>query len=40
VEEALGNVREAIAAYLEVLRDEGRDAPKDTDVVYQISMAA
>jgi len=40
VEEALGNVREAIAAYLEVLRDEGRDAPKDTDVVYQISVAA
>ena len=40
VEEALGNVREAIALYLEMLRDEGRDAPKDADVVYQISVAA
>ncbi len=40
VEEALGNVREAIALYLEVLRDEGRAAPRDTDVVYQINVAA
>lgn len=40
VEDALGNVREAIALYLEVLRDEGRDAPQDADVVYQISVAA
>ena len=37
--ETLENVREAIELYLEVLRDEGRDAPKDTDVVYQISVA-
>ena len=37
--ETLENVREAIALYLEVLRDEGHDAPKDTDVVYQISVA-
>ena len=39
VEEALGNVREAIELYLDVLRDEGREAPKDTDVVYQVSVA-
>lgn len=39
VNEALWNVREAIALYLEVLRDEGRDAPKDADVVYQVSVA-
>ncbi|MCY3759924.1 MAG: type II toxin-antitoxin system HicB family antitoxin [Gemmatimonadetes bacterium] len=37
--ETLENVREAIELYLEVLRDEGQDAPKDTDVVYQISVA-
>ncbi len=39
VEEALGNVREAIALYLETLRDEGQDAPKDAEVVYQVSVA-
>ena len=39
VEEALGNVLEAIELYLEVLRDEGRDAPKDDDVVFQVSVA-
>lgn len=37
--ETLENVREAIELYLEVLRDEGQDAPRDTDVVYQISVA-
>lgn len=39
VEEALGNTGEAIALYLDVLRDEGRDTPKDADVVYQVSVA-
>ncbi len=39
VEEALRNVREAIALYLEALRDEGRDVPKDAEVVYQVSVA-
>ena len=34
VEESLRNVREAIELYLEVLRDEGRDVPKDAEVVY------
>ncbi len=38
VEEALGNVREAIALYLDVLRDEGQDAPRDADVVHQVSV--
>ena len=39
VEDALGNVQEAIELYLEVLRDEGRDVPKDDDVVFQVSVA-
>ena len=39
VEEALGNVREAIALYLKTLRAEGQDAPKDAEVVYQVSVA-
>ena len=39
VDEALGNVREAIGLYLDVLRDEGRDAPRDADVVYQVNVA-
>lgn len=32
VEESLRNVREAIELYLEMLRDEGRDVPKDADI--------
>ncbi len=39
VEDALQNVREAIALYLETLRDEGHDVPRDADVVYQVSVA-
>ncbi len=39
VEESLRNVSEAIELYLEVLRDEGRDVPKDAEVVYQVSVA-
>ena len=33
LEEALSNVGEAITLYLEVLRDEGHDAPNNADVV-------
>ncbi len=39
VDEALNNVREAIQLYLEALRDEGYDTPKDADVVYRVSVA-
>ena len=39
VDEALGNVREAIGVYLEALREEGQDVPKDADVVYRVSAA-
>ena len=39
LEQSLHNVREAIELYLEVLRDEGRDAPRDSEVVYQVSVA-
>ncbi len=39
VDEALGNVREAIGLYLEALRDEGQDAPRDADVVYHVNVA-
>ena len=39
VEDTLINVREAIALYLETLKDEGQDAPRDADVVYQVSVA-
>ena len=38
VEETLGNLREAIALYTDVLRDEGQDAPRDADVVHQVSV--
>jgi predicted RNase H-like HicB family nuclease len=40
VEEALENVKEAIAVYLEALREEGRDIPKDEDVVFKVAVAA
>ena len=39
IDEVLENVKEAIELYLEVLRDEGRDTPKDADVVHQVSVA-
>ena len=38
VDESLRNVAEAIELYLEALRDEGRDAPRDSEVVYQVSV--
>ena len=39
VESALENVMEAISLYLETLREEGRKAPHDADVVYQVKVA-
>ena len=36
VDDALANVREAIALYLETLREEGHDVPKDEDVVFRV----
>ena len=39
IDESLHNVREAIELYLEVLGEEGQDAPRDSDVVYQVSVA-
>ena len=40
VEEALGNVREAIGLYLDTLREEGHDIPKDEDVVFKVGVTA
>ena len=40
VEEALANTREAIGLYLEALREEGRDIPKDEDVVFKVAVSA
>ncbi len=38
-DESLRNVTEAIELYLEVLRDEGRDAPVDSEVVYRVDVS-
>ena len=38
VEESLSNVREAIALYLETLKDDGKDAPRDSEVVFRVSV--
>ena len=38
VEESLGNVREAIALYLETQKDDGKDAPRDSEVVFRLSV--
>ena len=38
VDDALGNVKDAIALYLEVLADEDADIPVDSDVVFQVSI--
>ena len=40
VEEALRNVREAIGLYLDTLREEGHDIPKDEDVVFKVAVTA
>jgi antitoxin HicB len=39
VEEALANVREAIALYLEALREKGQAPPNDADVVFKVAVA-
>ena len=39
VDNALANVGEAIALYLETLRDEGHDVPRDEDVVFKVAVA-
>ena len=39
VDESLRNVTEAIELYLEVLRDEGLDAPQDSEVVYRVEVS-
>jgi predicted RNase H-like HicB family nuclease len=39
VEDALENVMEAISLYLETLKEEGREAPQDTDVIHQVRVA-
>lgn len=38
VDDALENVREAIALYLEVLNEENADIPTDSEVVFQVSV--
>jgi predicted RNase H-like HicB family nuclease len=38
VDEALANVREAIGLYLDTLREEGHDVPKDEDVVFKVAV--
>ena len=38
VEDALENVMQAISLYLETLREEGRPAPHDADVVHQVKV--
>jgi len=40
VEEALEHVKEAIILYLEVLRKEGHDIPKDEEVVFKVAVVA
>lgn len=37
VDETLENVKEAMALYVEALREEGREVPKDEDVVFHVA---
>lgn len=39
-EDALTNVREAIELYLEGLQERGDEVPRDTDVVFRVTVAA
>jgi predicted RNase H-like HicB family nuclease len=39
VDEALENVKEAIALYLETLREEGGRVPRDDEIVYKVAVA-
>lgn len=38
VEEALNSVREAIELYLDALREEGSEPPRDEDVVFTVAV--
>jgi predicted RNase H-like HicB family nuclease len=38
LEEALTNVREAIELYLETLREDGGEPPRDEDVVFTVAV--
>jgi len=40
VDEALGNVKEAIELYLETLREEGADIPRDDQIVFKVAIPA
>ena len=39
VEETLENVKEAIALYLQTLREEGQDIPKDEEIVFKVAVS-
>ena len=38
VDDALGNVTEAITLYMEAMKEEDADIPMDSDVVFQVSV--
>jgi predicted RNase H-like HicB family nuclease len=40
VEETLDNAREAIELYLEVLKEDGGDIPKDQEIVFKVAVSA
>ena len=39
VEETLENVKEAIALYLQALREEGQDIPRDEEIVFKVAVS-
>ena len=39
VEETLENVKEAIALYLQALREEGQDISKDEEIVFKVAVS-
>ena len=39
LDEVLENVREAIQLYLDMLREEGSDVPRDEEVVYRVAVS-
>ena len=39
VEETLENVKEATALYLQALREEGQDIPKDEEIVFKVAVS-
>ena len=40
VEEALANVKEAIDVYLEALREQGSQIPRDEEIVFKVAVAS